>query len=143
MLDQQRDSSGPITRAAAYARSATANPAAIEEQEAACRDAIAAQGWSLHAVYRDDGVSGLRLDGRPGLDTLLAAVDAGEFDVLVVTGPDRLARDATALSKLASRLAGVRLHWPGGPVSHLDAVMIQAIGDAAQVWDAWGRATAS
>jgi site-specific DNA recombinase len=52
-----------------------------------------AQGWSWdeHNVFRDDGVSGATLT-RPGLDRLRERVAAGEFERVVITAPDRLAR---------------------------------------------------
>ena len=42
-------------------------------------------------VYRDEGYSGARLD-RPGLDALRDAARAGEFEVVAILTPDRLAR---------------------------------------------------
>src|ERR687891_1930716 len=42
-------------------------------------------------IYRDDGCSGARLD-RPALDRLRDAVASGRVDIVLVTGPDRLAR---------------------------------------------------
>ncbi|MBK7993518.1 MAG: recombinase family protein [Blastocatellia bacterium] len=42
-------------------------------------------------IYKDEACSGSRLD-RPGLDALRDAAQDGEFDVLAVLCPDRLAR---------------------------------------------------
>ena len=49
--------------------------------------------WVLHEehIFGDDGYSGARLQ-RPGLDTLRDQVARAEFDVVVITAPDRLAR---------------------------------------------------
>jgi site-specific DNA recombinase len=51
------------------------------------------QGWSLlpEHDYRDEGISGARLD-RPALDRLRDAAQRGEFDAVVLLSPDRLAR---------------------------------------------------
>jgi site-specific DNA recombinase len=56
--------------------------------------AHAAEGWALDPahVFRDDGYSGAVL-ARPGLDRLRDAVKAREADRVLVTAPDRLARN--------------------------------------------------
>jgi site-specific DNA recombinase len=54
----------------------------------------AAEGWALEPmhVFRDDGYSGAAL-ARPGLDRLRDAVKGREVDRVLVTAPDRLARN--------------------------------------------------
>jgi DNA invertase Pin-like site-specific DNA recombinase len=54
----------------------------------------AAEGWALNPVhvFRDDGFSGAVL-ARPGLDRLRDAVKGHEVDRVLVTAPDRLARN--------------------------------------------------
>ncbi|MFC7692672.1 recombinase family protein [Paeniroseomonas aquatica] len=54
----------------------------------------AAEGWTLEPthVFRDDGYSGAAL-ARPGLDRLRDAVKGREVDRVLVTAPDRLARN--------------------------------------------------
>jgi len=56
--------------------------------------AHAPEGWSLDPahVFRDDGYSGAIL-ARPGLDRLRDAVKGREVDRVLVTAPDRLARN--------------------------------------------------
>jgi site-specific DNA recombinase len=56
--------------------------------------AHAAEGWTLDQahVFRDDGHSGAAL-ARPGLDRLRDAVKGREVDRVLVTAPDRLARN--------------------------------------------------
>ena len=56
--------------------------------------AHAAEGWALEPmrVFRDDGHSGAAL-ARPGLDRLRDAVKGREVDRVLVTAPDRLARN--------------------------------------------------
>ena len=57
--------------------------------------AHAAEDWALNLahVVRDDGSSGAVL-ARPGLDRLRDAVKAREVDRVLVTAPDRLARNS-------------------------------------------------
>ncbi len=67
----------------------------IEQQVSQLRVYVAAQaGWTVaeEHVFRDDGYSGARLD-RPGLDALRDHAARAAFDVVVVTAPDRLARN--------------------------------------------------
>src|ERR671933_2528156 len=54
----------------------------------------AAEGWTLEPahVFRDDGYSGASL-ARPGLDRLRDAIKGREVDRVLVTAPDRLARN--------------------------------------------------
>ena len=61
---------------------------------AVLKDYIHQQGWNLlpEHEYRDEGISGARLD-RPALDRLRDAAPRGEFDAVVVLSPDRLARN--------------------------------------------------
>jgi site-specific DNA recombinase len=56
--------------------------------------AHAAEGWALDPahVFRDDGHSGAAL-AHPGLDRLRDAVKGREIDRMLVTAPDRLARN--------------------------------------------------
>ena len=52
------------------------------------------QGWNLVAdrVFRDDGCSGASLR-RPGLDRLRDAAAGARLDRILITEPDRLARN--------------------------------------------------
>ncbi len=91
-------------RIALYARVAAVDQMgtrALEQQVARLR----AYAWARSRpvapehVYRDEGVSGLQL-ARPGLDRFRAAIASGDIDVVLVSTPDRLARDDTALSQI-------------------------------------------
>ncbi|MEA2614130.1 MAG: site-specific recombinase, partial [Chloroflexota bacterium] len=64
------------------------------ERLAAAVRARAADGWTLDPAHllRDDGHSGAVL-ARPGLDRLRDAVRGREIDRVLVTSPDRLARN--------------------------------------------------
>jgi site-specific DNA recombinase len=66
----------------------------IEQQIERLKAYISTQGWTLEEgqVYRDDGYSGNKLN-RPGLDSLRDHARLAEFERILITAPDRLARD--------------------------------------------------
>jgi site-specific DNA recombinase len=97
-------------RTAVYARVSTTRQAqaqTIEQQLDRLRTAVAERGWELEDqhVYRDDGFSGARL-GRPGLDRLRDHAALADLDVVLVTAPDRLARNYVHQVLLIEELAG-------------------------------------
>jgi len=65
---------------------------------------------SLKHTYRDEGISGAT-NQRPGLISLMAAVDSGDVDVVVVEDLSRLSRDIEHAASARKRFAfsGVRL----------------------------------
>jgi site-specific DNA recombinase len=67
----------------------------IEHQFSRLREHGAMQSdWHLaeEHIYRDEGYSGAKLN-RPGLDQLRARAAMGAFERVLVTAPDRLARN--------------------------------------------------
>jgi site-specific DNA recombinase len=83
-------------RAAIYARVSTdrqGRDQTIDSQLTALRHWVERHGHQLHPeqIVTDEGYSGSRLD-RPGLDRLRDAAHEGQFDILAVFSPDRLAR---------------------------------------------------
>jgi DNA invertase Pin-like site-specific DNA recombinase len=62
-------------------------------------EAVAARsGWHAERVYEDAGISGAKgRDKRPGLDAMLKAVNAKEFDMVAAWSVDRLGRSLTDL----------------------------------------------
>ena len=97
-------------RVAVYARVSTTRQAqaqGIEQQLDRLRAAAAERGWELddQHVYRDDGYSGARI-GRPGLDRLRDHAALAELDLVLVTAPDRLARNYVHQVLLIDELAG-------------------------------------
>ena len=68
------------------------------------------EGIGEPAVYRDAALTGARSD-RPGYLALVAAIDAGQHDLILVDDLSRLSRDSTDQGALIKRLrfAGVRL----------------------------------
>ena len=82
---------------AIYARVSTQRQAgaqSTEQQIDRLRAHAEGQGWSLAAdrVFRDDGHSGASLR-RPGLDRLRDAAAGARLDRVLITEPDRLARN--------------------------------------------------
>jgi site-specific DNA recombinase len=111
-------------RVAIYARVSTTRQAqaqTIEQQLDRLRAAVAEHGWRLddQHIYRDDGYSGASL-GRPGLDRLRDHAALAELDLVVVSAPDRLARNYVHQVLLLDELAG-----HGCQVEFLDRPMSQ------------------
>jgi site-specific DNA recombinase len=79
----------------------------LDAQREACEAYITSQrheGWALvPGRYDDGGFSGGNME-RPGLKALLAAVDAGLVDVIVVYKVDRLTRSLADFAKIVERL---------------------------------------
>jgi site-specific DNA recombinase len=68
-------------------------------QEAKIDAYATVKDWTLREIIRDEGVSAKSLK-RPGLERLLALVDAGEVDVVIVYKLERLTRPVVDLDKL-------------------------------------------
>jgi site-specific DNA recombinase len=112
-------------RAALYVRVSTdrqLHAQTIEQQVAQLRAWVAVhQGWTVgeEHIFRDDGHSGARLD-RPGLDALRDQAARAAFDAVLVTAPDRLARNfvhqMVVLEELERR--GVRVVFIDRPLSN-------------------------
>src|SRR5512140_623983 len=127
-------------RVAVYARVSTTRQAqaqTIEQQLDRLRAAVAGRGWALDEqhVYRDDGYSGASL-GRPGLDRLRDHAALADLDVVVVTAPDRLARNYVHQVLLIEELAGhgCRVEFLDRPMSadpH-DQLLLQIRGAVAE-----------
>ena len=60
-------------------------------------EAVAARsGWQIVKVFEDAGISGAKgRDQRPGLDAMLRAVNAKEFNMVAAWSVDRLGRSLT------------------------------------------------
>jgi len=84
-------------RLALYVRVSTQRQAqsqTIDQQLDRLLSYVECQGWILEQenIFKDDGYSGGRLS-RPGLDLLREKVRRGEIDMVLLTSPDRLARN--------------------------------------------------
>jgi site-specific DNA recombinase len=127
-------------RVAIYARVSTTRQAqaqTIEQQLDRLRAAVAEHGWRLDEqhVYRDDGYSGAGLS-RPGLDRLRDHAALAELDLVVVTAPDRLARNYVHQVLLLDELArhGCQVEFLDRPMSHdpHDQLLLQIRGAVAE-----------
>ena len=100
-------------RVAIYARFSTdmQNPKSAEDQERECRKHAEREGWTVVQVFQDTALSGAT-KGRPGYEALLAAVKAGQFDIVLFEHLDRLARDLEFLMAFykEARHADCELH---------------------------------
>lgn len=78
----------------------------LEAQEQAIREYCDRQGLELIRIFRDEGTSGASGEAvRPGLASILAALEDGEAEALVVKSLDRLARDLLLQETIIARLA--------------------------------------
>lgn len=100
------------TRCAIYTRKSTEEGLdqefnSLDAQREACAAYIASQrheGWTLVPDYYDDGgFTGGNMD-RPGLKQLLADVESGKVDVIVVYKVDRLTRALSDFAKIVDVL---------------------------------------
>jgi DNA invertase Pin-like site-specific DNA recombinase len=69
-------------------------------------EAVAARSaWQIVKVYEDAGISGAKgRDQRPGLDAMMKAVNAKEFDMVASWSVDRLGRSLTDLLSILQGL---------------------------------------
>jgi DNA invertase Pin-like site-specific DNA recombinase len=67
-------------------------------------------GWQIVKVFEDNGISGAKgRDKRPGLDAMLKAVNAKEFDLVAAWSVDRLGRSLTDLLGILQNLHDKRV----------------------------------
>ena len=108
-----------MTTAALYVRVSTRHQAeegfSLDEQREALTALATERGWSFR-LYVDAGISGEKIDNRPGLLDLLNDAAHGEVDVVAVVDESRLARDELTAAIIRDRLkrAGITLVTPSG-----------------------------
>ena len=91
-------------RTLGYIRVSTEDQAiSLDAQEARIRAYAVAMDWTLSEVIRDPGCSGKDLQ-RPGMTMLLAAVERGEVERIIVAKLDRLTRSSGNLDFLLGLL---------------------------------------
>jgi site-specific DNA recombinase len=104
-------------RTAVYARfsSDLQRQTSLDDQVRNCEEYARRNGWLWQAdqVFTDAGISGASIEGRPGLQSLLAAAaqHLRPFDVLLVDDSSRVSRDLADALRIVQRLkfAGVRV----------------------------------
>lgn len=81
------------------------NEVSMAVQEADGRTYSGLKGWEVVKVYQDRGKSGSKVKVvRDGYNEMLAAVDRGEIDVVVIWKLDRLGRSVIELNRVAGHL---------------------------------------
>ena len=127
-------------RVAVYVRVSTQRQAqtqTIEQQIVRLRAYVEEQGWILESehLYRDEGYSGSTLN-RPGLDSLRDRAALAEFDVVLITEPDRLARNYVHQMLVMEELErrGIRVEFLDRPMSDdpHDRLLLQIRGAVAE-----------
>ncbi len=100
-------------RAVLYLRQSTTrdDSISIEMQESAGREYCARMGYTVIDVKSDPGFSGRKWDNRPAVQQVMAMVDAGDADVIVLWKWSRLSR-----SRLHWALASDRVAAAGGRI---------------------------
>jgi site-specific DNA recombinase len=125
---------------AVYVRVSTLNQVqtqTIDQQLQRLRVHIEAQGWELldDHIFRDEGRSGASLN-RPGLDKLRDAIRWGEIERLLITDPDRLARNYVHQMILLEEFArfGCQVEFLDRPMSEdpHDQLLLQIRGAVAE-----------
>lgn len=100
-------------RAAIYARfsSDLQRDRSIDDQIALCQDYAARQGYKIVATFSDRAITGASLLMRPGIQAMLQAARAGDFDFVIAELLSRLARDQEDAPAIRKRLefAGVKI----------------------------------
>jgi DNA invertase Pin-like site-specific DNA recombinase len=93
-----------MKRAAIYLRVSTSKQD-TDNQRRELEAVAARSGWHVVRVFEDAGISGAKgRDKRPGLDAMLKAVNAREFDMVAAWSVDRLGRSLTDLLGILQNL---------------------------------------
>jgi|HubBroStandDraft_6_1064221.scaffolds.fasta_scaffold15045_11 site-specific DNA recombinase len=100
-------------RAAIYARfsSDLQRDRSIEDQVALCREYAVRNGYNVVAVFSDRAITGSSFLLRRGIQDVLKAARAGEFDFVIAESLSRIARDQEDAPAIRKRLdfAGVKI----------------------------------
>src|SRR5438128_206529 len=127
-------------KVAMYVRVSTQRQAqtqTIEQQIDLLRQHSQSHGWPWQEehLFRDDGYSGATLR-RPGLDRLREQVRGAAFDRLIMTAPDRLARNYVHQMLLIEELerGGCQVEFLDQPMSRNphDQLLLQIRGAVAE-----------
>ena len=91
------------TRRACMCRVSTSDRGqSVENQLAPLQEAAGRLGWTVVAVFRDEGISGATGRAkRPGLDALLKGVARREFDIVAAWSVCRLGRSLVRSDRAA------------------------------------------
>lgn len=104
-----------VKKAAFYVRVSTSDGQTTENQLRHLHEVAQRLGWTVVAIFNDEGISGAKgRDRRPGLDALMKGVARKEFDIVAAWSVDRLGRSlpdlVTLLGELQARDVDLFLH---------------------------------
>jgi len=124
-----------MMRAAIYARFSSENQSAssIADQIEVCSRYISKNSWTAVTTYSDAAMSGASRF-RPGYQQLLADLDRGLFDVVVVEALDRLGRKLADIADLYDRCTFVGIILVAVNVGEITAMHIGMLGTMAQLY---------
>jgi site-specific DNA recombinase len=124
-----------MMRAAIYARFSSENQSAssIADQIEVCSRYITKNGWTMVTTYSDAAMSGASRF-RPGYQQLLADLDCGLFDVVVVEALDRLGRKLADVADLHDRCTFAGIILVAVNVGEITAMHIGMLGTMAQLY---------
>ena len=124
-----------MMRAAIYARFSSENQSvsSIVDQIEVCSRHIAKNGWTTVTTYSDAAMSGASRF-RPGYQQLLADLDRGLFDVVVVEALDRLGRKLADVADLHDRCTFSGITLVAVNVGEITAMHIGLLGTMAQLY---------
>ncbi len=93
-------------RTVAYARysSDAQREASLDDQLRNCTQYCTRANWPAPTAFSDAAMSGTHAE-RPGYRALIAAIERGDFDVLLVDDLSRLSRDSNEAGRIMRRLA--------------------------------------
>lgn len=121
-MDQENDNKPPVQtslfRAAEYVRMSTEHQQySTQNQADIIRDYAARRGIQIVRTYADEGKSGLRIDGRDALKSLIRDVESGQadFEMILVYDISRWGRfqdaDESAYYEYICRKAGIQVAY--------------------------------
>lgn len=101
-----------------YARVSTRNGQTVENQLRQLNEVADRMGWSIVAVWTDEGISGSKgRDQRPGFDQMITAINRREVDLVAAWSVDRLGRSLQDLigflADLQAKGCDLYLHQQG------------------------------
>src|SRR3546814_8663975 len=103
-------------RTVVYARfsSDNQNPRSTADQIVLCRQRAEQEGWPVVATFEDaaiSGAAGIDANQRPGLNAMLALVEAGGIDQVLAESTDRISRHIADAHNVRERIEfdGARL----------------------------------
>jgi site-specific DNA recombinase len=97
MDEMQADRAQAQLRAGVYGRLSETYDAAesVPTQLDRGTDHADRRGWAVVATFKDDGYSAFKEITRDGFGELVATIEAGQVDVVIVRDIDRLTRNLT------------------------------------------------